>query len=345
MALHCSTQQHRLTLGGLWLLLAIPALADAPLASDPAETDSTEEEAGPAAPAPRSPQAPALAEHLDLGRTPSELIEAATESRNAPLPERMKAITEPMMGLPYLIDPLGEGAGLDPDPYVRHDGYDCLTFVEEVLALALSGDPEQAGPIRMDLRYQSTRADPPVYGDRSHFMELQWLPDNVSQGYLRDTTADYGEVVEFQNNVTDGTWKAWGRRSLFQLTDEELPKGTMTLNVLPLATAKAQLANIRPGSIVLTVREHRSWIPIWITHLGLIVPAETPTFRHASKMKKSMKVRDNSLEGYLGLLDQYKNWKTAGIAIFEPVEQGPRLSALPPDVRARIDAQEAERAH
>ncbi|MCB9741246.1 MAG: DUF1460 domain-containing protein [Alphaproteobacteria bacterium] len=46
----------------------------------------------------------------------------------------MKAISEPWLGLPYQLGPLGEAGGVDPDPVMRFDVFDCLTFIEEVLA-------------------------------------------------------------------------------------------------------------------------------------------------------------------------------------------------------------------
>lgn len=262
-----------------------------------------------------------------LGHVPAELAARAAEVRNLPLPERMKAISDLMLDRPYVADPLGEGGGIDPDPLARYDAYDCLTFVEEVLALSLAGDPAHAASVRLALRY---RGREPRYEHRQHFMELQWLPSAVADGWLRPTTAEYGPVQHYEREVTPGLWRAWGRRSLFSLTDEQLPLGTMALDWLPLDAALAAVDRIRPGSIVLAVRVDRPWVPLWITHLGFTIPAETPTFRHASRMSRSLRTRDHPLAWYLEHLGTYENWKTAGIAIFEPVEQGPRLAATSP---------------
>lgn len=270
--------------------------------------------------------APLVARTLEFGSIPPAVIEAAKAARGLPLAARLKAVTEPFLDAPYVSDALGEGGGIDPDPLARYDVFDCLTFVEEALALALTGDPEHAASARIDLRYLDRTVD---YGHRKHFMELQWLPDNVRRGWIRDTTADYGETRPLRAEVTAARWRAWGRRSLFKLADHELPTGQMALDVLPLEQALAIYEQIRPGSIVLTVREPREWIPIWTTHLGFTIPAAKPTIRHASRMSKSLRVRDHDLKWYLGTLTTYKHWKVAGVAIFEPVEQGPRLTAPP----------------
>jgi len=185
-----------------------------------------------------------------------------------------------------------------------------------------------AADVRMALRYEGA----PSYETRRHFMELQWLPDAVANGWLRETTAEYGPVTTFRRDVTPGLWAAWGRRGLFALTNDQLPMGEMHIDVLSLADAAIAAPTIRPGSIVLTVREDRPWIPLWITHLGIVLEGETgPRIRDASRIKSSMRTRDHDLGKYVAYLGTYVNWKAAGIAVFEPVEDAPRRSRVPAD--------------
>ena len=70
---------------------------------------------------------------------PDEVAERVRVLRNKPLGERIKAHSESWMGRPYTDGPLGEAGGPDQDPMLRFDTFDCLTFVEEVLALSLAG--------------------------------------------------------------------------------------------------------------------------------------------------------------------------------------------------------------
>ncbi|TNE90959.1 MAG: DUF1460 domain-containing protein [Deltaproteobacteria bacterium] len=263
-----------------------------------------------------------------VGALPVELREAAVASRHEALPERMKAISAVMLDTPHLDDPLGEGTGHDLDPLARYDMYDCLTFVEEVFALSLAGDPEHAAEVRLDLRYDGAE---PEYVARRHFMELQWLPANIERGWLRDTTTEYGPTVRMERTVEPALWKNWAGRANFAMTDEQLPLGDMVLDVLTLDEAIAAAPNIRPGSMIAAVREDRSYKPIWITHVGLVFADEdgSRTLRHASRMKSSLRVRDHDLVWYLQKLQTYKNWKVAGIAVFEPIDAGPRAFAEP----------------
>lgn len=265
-----------------------------------------------------------------MGQIPGPIADVARSVANRPLSERILAISKALIGTPYVKDPLGEGAGIDADPLARYDAFDCLTFVEEVLALAFAGDPAHSGEWRNRVRYGDQA---PSYGARRHFMELQWLPGAVADGLLVETTGQFEGAVDVTQEVSPGTWKAWKRRSLFALTDDQLPTGTMAMKVLPLELADAIVGQIKPGSLVLSVREARSWIPIWTTHLGFAVGGDTPMVRHASRMKRTMRVYDHSLAWYLRSLrdEKYALWKYVGISIFEPVEQGPRrIVATPP---------------
>jgi hypothetical protein len=262
------------------------------------------------------------------GAMPASIVKAALDARALPLPDRMIAVSTPMLGRPYAIDPLGEGDGIDPDPLARYDAYDCLTFVEEVLSLALSGDPAHAADIRKRLRYGDATV---AYAHRRHFMELQWLPGNVADGFLVDTTTGYGPTVHLQRDVTAATWAGWRKRKLFAMSDDELPKGRMALDVLPLDAAITAAPKMRPGSLILTVRSDTG--PIWTTHIGFVVPGppdpngvSRPQMRNASK-RSTMDVVDEDLAGYFAHLESYTNWPVAGIAVFEPVEQAPRRGA------------------
>jgi len=256
-----------------------------------------------------------------IGQMPPKVLEAARDAAKLPLPERMRAISDAMLDRPYASDPLGEGQGIDADPLARYDVFDCLTFTEEVLALALAGDPADAARIRNHLRYADQT---PAYVNRRHFMELQWIPANIDNGWLVDTTSEYGTVVDMSREVTPETWSTWAGRAQFAHRDGELPIGAMRLSVLPLETALEVHETIRPGSLILTVREDRSWKPIWVSHIGFLVPGEDrPTLRHATKMGKGSS-RDHSLKWYLEHLTTYKNWKVVGITVLEPVDYGPR---------------------
>ncbi len=258
------------------------------------------------------------------GRTDPAAAEIAASVRHLPLPERLKAITEPWLGVPYQEGPLGEAGGFDADPVTRVDAFDCLTFIEEALALALANDAVDVARVRRGLRYID--GGPPTYENRRHFMLAEWIPGNVADGWVRDATGDFPEARELTHTVTPETWAGWSRRKLFTLPDARLPVGSRTFPHLPLDALIADptlVERIPPGSIVFTLRVVAPHLPIAITHVGLTVPAEVPTVRHATKIGSPM-VKDHRLSWYVENLTVYKNWPAAGLIILEPLEYGPR---------------------
>ena len=50
------------------------------------------------------------------------------------LGHRSAYLGECFLGVPYQESPLGEGVLPDADPVIRFDAFDCVTFVETVLA-------------------------------------------------------------------------------------------------------------------------------------------------------------------------------------------------------------------
>jgi hypothetical protein len=90
------------------------------------------------------------------------------------------------LGLPYGKNgPLGEGPDgrYDQDPLYRFDTFDCTTFVETVVGLALSHNVDEF-EMQMDrIRYENGEID---YLKRNHFPEHQWIPNNISNGLLSE---------------------------------------------------------------------------------------------------------------------------------------------------------------
>lgn len=291
------------------------------------ESDEGPASAGPAAPKSRLlPIPPLPAGPPPAGAVPQALIEVAIAAQDRPIGERMKAVTDPMLGVPYKLDGLGEGEGWDSDPLARYDAYDCIGLIEEALALAMSGDPAHAADVRNRLRYG---AGPIDYAHRRHFMELQWIPGNIADGFLVDTTAKYGPTVHMEREITAETWARWNKRSSFKLTDDELPTGTMKLDVLPLDAAAAAVSALPDGAIVLTVRKDVGK-PVWISHTGFVVrDAEGRVLQRNASRRAGMAVIDEDLARYVRHLQTYTKWPSAGIAILEPVDPWPRRSALP----------------
>jgi hypothetical protein len=265
----------------------------------------------------------------DEGNLPVELASLAHSLRDRPLDQRISALSKALLGVPWLNNPAGEGRSPDLDPPARYDAFDCLTYVEEVLALAFSPDPRGIPTVRRALRYGAEV--PPNYEDRLHFMELQWVPAAVKAGFLQDITHEIGETRRVRKQVGPNTWRAWSKRKLFNLPDHKLPTGEIDIQLLPLSEALAHRARIPNGSILLLVRQDRPQIPILVSHLGFVLQENQETwFRHSTKMGKKPRSRTDRLSWYLEHNRQTPWWPVEGVAIFAPLEQGPRRTRLPP---------------
>lgn len=265
---------------------------------------------------------------VDEGEVPPELVAVARLAADLPLGARMKAVSDPLLGRPYLSDATGEGLDPDPDPPARYDAFDCLTFVEEVLALALPADPISAPMVRQGLRYGRA---PARYENRRHFMLSEWIPGNEADGWVQDITASLGETHLLEKDLRPESWRYWRRRSLFQLPDDRLPTGHFELPLLSVDAALEAADRIPAGALILTVRQSREGVPIVVTHIGFKLPQEgdRPMVRHATRMK-GMRVMDHSLSWYLEHLRWYDQWPVEGISVLMPRESGPRVAALQP---------------
>lgn len=95
--------------------------------------------------------------------------------------ERLDRVTQSWLGLPYLEDPL---LG-DPLPTVAFEtrGFDCVTFPEAVFAAARSLSVPEFVEQLLALRYRGGRRS---FWSRHHFPSLDWLPNAVQLGYLKE---------------------------------------------------------------------------------------------------------------------------------------------------------------
>lgn len=242
-----------------------------------------------------------------------------------PLGERIKLHSDSWIGLPYSEGAFGEGGGLDTDPMIRRDVFDCLTMVEEALALSLAHDPVAVQRVRMGLRYRN--GGPATYENRRHFMLAEWIPGTIEDGWMQDITGDFPGALTMERTVTNETWSNWSKRRLFPLSDERLPTGSQSVTYLPVEAAQAAVNQIPDGAIIFTLREIYAHLPIAVTHVGITIPGDTPTVRHATKIGDDM-VRDHSLLWYLEHLESYVNWPAAGVIILMPQDYGPRRLSL-----------------
>lgn len=114
------------------------------------------------------------------------------------LHNRLDAFSKMFIGLPYgKGGPLGEGpeGKYDQDPLYRFDTFDCTTYVETIMALALSNDVEEFEKKLNLIRYKNGIVD---YMTRNHFTDLQWIPENIHNGLLNEINEDVVSFTEIK---------------------------------------------------------------------------------------------------------------------------------------------------
>lgn len=230
------------------------------------------------------------------------------------LRERLVEASAGFVGTPYGLSPLGEGAGRDADPLIRWDAVDCVTMIEQSLALS-TAEPATLVETLTALRYDGA----PAWDNRLHIMEAQWLPQNVKRGLLRDVTAQWGgeQTRRVKKVLSPATWKEKSGVSL-ALPEDKQPRGTFELDVIPSAVAAQALRRAPAGLLVVVVRADRPSLVTRVSHVGVLVQtAKGPMLRHASRSFK--KVVDEPLSRYLGRNLDFAQWTIEGLALYEPL--------------------------
>jgi hypothetical protein len=264
---------------------------------------------------------------LSLGAAPrwSALDQAQRAQRiqalsREPLTRRLADASAGFLGTPYLLSPLGEGEGFDPDPTVRYDAVDCLTFVEETLALALAQREDKLPAVLAKIRYGAE----PSYEGRNHLMEAEWLPFNVAKGFIRPASRRYAgqDAVLTQKVLGRGAWKTPSSVAL-ELPAERQLTGRFPLWMVPLDKLLAHAKHIPTGTILLVVREDRAWKVTRITHLGFVIQRGHETYlRHANK-QPSFRVVDEPLAHFVARNARYDRWKVDGVSLYDVLPPAP----------------------
>lgn len=155
---------------------------------------------------------------LILGITLSARTEGGTDSERltkmlrgvkaTDVTERIERFSEKFIGAKYLASPLGEGPSgkYDRNPLFRTDVFDCTTYVETVVSLALSRNFSEFENKLREIRYQKGHVD---FVSRNHFPCADWLPNNEKSGVLIDITEEVGAKIGLGTATAIVDKKGW----------------------------------------------------------------------------------------------------------------------------------------
>jgi hypothetical protein len=296
-----------------------------------------------------------------LGEGPADIEVAAgevltktpTQSPSKLFIQQIERNSAKQVGKPYdAFGPLGEGENgvVSSKPLVCESKFDCVTFVEHVVAESVSSSPDQLLSNLVQIRYAGGKIS---YIRRNHFTDLDWIPQNTANGVFSDITGRVGgaSTQTVTATIDRGQWlKNHGAdRIQRDLTTEQKqaianrlqtaaaqysPTG-VSIDYVPtqaLLTDPAVRSRIPSGSVFSIVRDSTSWIlggkrvPIGtvISHQGFIIRKGDELFlRHASSIEK--KIVDVPFDAYLqSTLDKPD---IVGLNILQPTGLAPAEQA------------------
>ena len=241
-----------------------------------------------------------------------KLAAAHAASRGLPVAERLVRMTDPLVGAPYVLSPLGEGEGVDADPRIRFDAFDCTTFVETAMAMSVAEAFDSTQEVLDRIRYHD---DKPDFLSRRHFPAAEWLPELIALGLLDDITGQIAgdDVIVAKKKLSPAVWNRRRKKILDALPEDRIPRGTFSLPVWPIQAALKGRRKIPPGTLLSVVRADYRSIPVRVSHQGLVIRKDGELFlRHAAD-RKYHRVVDEPLSWFLGRVSKYKKWPVTGV--------------------------------
>ncbi|QRV23286.1 N-acetylmuramoyl-L-alanine amidase-like domain-containing protein [Marinomonas foliarum] len=118
---------------------------------------------------------------------------------------KVDALSVTLLGAEYIGGSVGEGeqGKYDKDPLTRFDVFDCTTYVETVLAGAISTTSDEFQSNLQSIRYRNSNVD---FVSRNHFPSVDWIRNN--QDKLMDITPDvgHGQALVAKAMIDKSAW-------------------------------------------------------------------------------------------------------------------------------------------
>ncbi|MBN1894028.1 DUF1460 domain-containing protein [bacterium] len=204
----------------------------------------------------------------------------------------LKASETYFMGKPYVNDPLGEAFqdGVDDDPRFNLECADCVTLIEQSLALALSGGKEDFLGILDRIRYRGGAVS---FFNRNHFFVADWIPHN--SWIVEDVTTVIGGSYSERCSRTIGRTKFFASKGMTIPQIADIPN--YETYFIPFKDADKILSRIQKPLIVVFIG-NQDWL--FARHTGILFKDPKSgeiMIRHASSLR--MRVVDQDLREYL----------------------------------------------
>lgn len=220
------------------------------------------------------------------------------------------------LGVPYV------GKTLEYEPerlIVNLREMDCMTFVENVLALAeasASGTPSWQTYLEklQQIRYRDGKIED--YTSRLHYTS-DWIYENEKKGLIADITKEIGGVplamdVSFVSTHPESYMQLQSHPEYIAvMAKKEKEINSRQYYYIPKEEIDKREAQIRTGDIVCFVTSIKG---LDISHVGIVhKEGDKMTFIHASSGKKRVIINEESLQDYVLEIK-----KSKGIMVLRP---------------------------
>jgi cell wall-associated NlpC family hydrolase len=206
------------------------------------------------------------------------------------VPARIEALSGSLVGSPYQAHSL-VGSADTPEVFTAPlEGFDCVTYVETVLALARASDPGGFAEELRRIRYDGGQVE---WARRNHYM-TDWVRRNARAGLVRPVAAQ--ALATPKERVLNAVAGLPARKSRFAC--------------VPKAKLRAFSPHLKNGDVVLFASTKAG---LDVFHCGLLVRKdESWKLRHASR--SAGRVVEEDLASFL------RANRTAGLIVVHPLE-------------------------
>lgn len=175
---------------------------------------------------------------------------------------RIEVLSHRFLGYSYKPNPL-IGSADAPEVFTAHfDGFDCVTYIETILALARASNVDHFVTSLRNIRYEQGRVQ---WERRNHYMTV-WLRNNMREGIIRPVAMRTVPLVS-RERVLNGVPGLAARRT--------------RVKCVPKRGVSRLAAHLQTGDLIFFASTRKN---LDVFHAGIIVrDGERILMRHASR--------------------------------------------------------------
>jgi Protein of unknown function (DUF1460) len=202
---------------------------------------------------------------------------------------RIERLSRHFIGHPYANNPLIGAADADEVFTASFDGFDCVTYIETILALALASKVDDFGVWLRKIRYERGSIQ---WERRNHYIS-QWISNNVRNGLIEQISMSEVPIVS-RERVLDVVPGLAARRAVF--------------DCVPKPMVRRLEPHLQTGDLIFFVSTRKN---LDVFHAGIIVhDNENILMRHSSRSLGG--VVEQQLSEFL------KTNRMAGVLVMRP---------------------------